>query len=95
MASPTSVVVGAEAVVRYDDLRLRVKEQGQHAVVLARVDKLAKVPARPTAHPPRPAATDAAPSLPRSPFRSASSSRRRRRRGHAWRQTQHASRSNG
>ena len=68
MASPTSVVAGAEAVVRYDDLRLRVKEQGQHAVVLARVDKLAKVPARPTAHPPRPAATDAAPSLPRFPF---------------------------
>ena len=53
MASPTSVVAGAEAV-RYDDLRLRVKEQGQHAVVLARVDRLAKVPARPAAPaPPR------------------------------------------
>ena len=73
--SPTSVVAGAEAV-GYDDLRLRVKEQGQHAQVLARVDRLAKVPAAPhcTTHP---SATSAAPSLP---FRSASSSRRRRRR---------------
>jgi hypothetical protein len=44
--SPTSVVAGAEAV-GYDDLRLRVKEQGQHAQVLARVDRLAKVPAAP------------------------------------------------
>ena len=88
--SPTSVVAGAEAV-GYDDLRLRVKEQGQHAQVLARVDRLAKVPAAPhcTTHP---SATSAAPSLP---FRSASSSRRRRRRGHAWRRRRRASRSTG
>ena len=43
MGSPSSVVPGAEEVVGYDELRLRVREQGQHAVALAKVQALAKV----------------------------------------------------
>ena len=41
--SPTSVVPVPEEVVGYDELRLRVREQGQHAVALAKVQALAKV----------------------------------------------------